>query len=100
RGTQSFPRTRRRPEAPRDEFIISPRENLRLLTAQVRRMTAAVALDTPTQEEVLHWLALRMTPGLGTRTAVELIRRFKTPERIFRSSTSELEAAGVAGGMA
>jgi DNA processing protein len=37
---------------------------------------------------------------LGTRTAVELIRRFKTPERIFRSSISELEAAGVAGGMA
>src|SRR5712671_1938433 len=53
-----------------------------------------------TQDEELHWLALRMTPGLGTRTAVELIRRFKTPQRIFQSSISELAAAGVAAGMA
>ncbi len=41
-----------------------------------------------------------MTPGLGTRTAVELIKRFQTPQRVFRTPISELEAAGVPPGMA
>ncbi len=41
-----------------------------------------------------------MTPGLGTRTAVRLIETFKTPERIFRASRSELEAAGLPPGIA
>jgi DNA processing protein len=59
-------------------------------------MTAA----TTTRETELHWLALRMTPGLGTRTAVRLIETFKTPEAVFRASRSELEAAGVSQGLA
>jgi len=41
-----------------------------------------------------------MTPGLGTKTAVQLIERFKTPQRVFRASLSELEAAGVSQGVA
>ncbi len=53
-----------------------------------------------TRETELHWLALRMTPGLGTRTAVRLIETFKTPEAVFRASRSELEAAGVPSGLA
>ena len=53
-----------------------------------------------TRETELHWLALRMTPGLGTRTAVQLIDTFKTPEAVFRASRSELEAAGVSSGLA
>jgi len=53
-----------------------------------------------TRETELHWLALRMTPGLGTRTAVQLIETFKTPEAVFRASRSELEAAGVSAGLA
>src|SRR5579864_638992 len=53
-----------------------------------------------TRETELHWLALRMTPGLGTRTAVQLIETFKTPQAVFRASRSELEAAGVASGLA
>jgi DNA processing protein len=52
------------------------------------------------QETALHWLALRMTPGLGTRTAVQLIDRFQTPEAVFRASRSELEAAGLSGSLA
>jgi len=48
----------------------------------------------------LHWLALRMTPGLGTRTAVQLIGMFKTPQAVFRASRSELEAAGLSSGLA
>lgn len=53
-----------------------------------------------TRETELHWLALRMTPGLGTRTAVQLIETFQTPEAVFRASRSELEAAGVSQGLA
>ena len=41
-----------------------------------------------------------MTPGLGTRTAVQLIEMFKTPEAVFRASRSELEAAGISQGLA
>jgi DNA processing protein len=56
------------------------------------------ALLTPETE--LHWLALRMTPGLGTRTAIQLINVFKTPQAVFRASRSELESAGVSQGLA
>jgi DNA processing protein len=55
---------------------------------------------TLTKEQELHWLALRMTPGLGTRTAYQLIQKLRTPEAIFRSSPSELEAQGLARGIA
>ena len=41
-----------------------------------------------------------MTPGLGTRTAVQLIETFKTPQAVFRASRSELEAAGLSQGLA
>jgi len=53
-----------------------------------------------TKEEELHWLALRLIPGLGTRKANQLLDRLKTPQAIFRASRSELEAAGLAGGVA
>jgi DNA processing protein len=48
-----------------------------------------------TKEQELHWLALRMTAGLGTRTAYQLIQKLRTPEAIFRASPSELEAHGI-----
>ena len=53
-----------------------------------------------TAEEELHWLALRLVPGLGTRTAAKLLERFRTPEALFRCSRSELEAAGLPPGLA
>lgn len=46
-------------------------------------------------EDEIHWLALRMTPGLGTKTAVYLIRRLRTPQAVFQASREELEAQGV-----
>src|SRR5580698_3694198 len=52
------------------------------------------------REEELYWLALRMVPGLGTRTSVKLLDRFRTPQAIFRASRTELEAAGVSGAVA
>jgi DNA processing protein len=55
---------------------------------------------TLSQEESLHWLALRLVPGLGSRKAGQLIERFRTPQAIFRASSSELEAAGLAVGVA
>jgi DNA processing protein len=45
-------------------------------------------------DEQLHWLALRMTPGLGAKNAVRLLDVFRTPQAIFRASKTELEAGG------
>jgi DNA processing protein len=47
------------------------------------------------QEEILHWLALRMVPGLGTIGTLRLLESLKSPEAIFRASASELEGAGL-----
>jgi DNA processing protein len=55
---------------------------------------------TLTQEDILHWLALRMTPGLGTRKAGHLIDIFRSPKAVFRASKSELESAGLAAAVA
>ena len=46
-------------------------------------------------EEALHWLALRMVPGLGTLGTLKLVDKIKSPREIFRASASELEAAGL-----
>jgi DNA processing protein len=56
--------------------------------------------ETPTAEEELHWLALGMVPGLGTRKAAQLIERYRTPETVFRSSSAELEGFGLPGSIA
>jgi DNA processing protein len=52
------------------------------------------------REDELHWLALRLVPGLGTRTSGKLIERFSTPQAIFRASRTELECAGLSGAVA
>ncbi|MEJ7609385.1 MAG: DNA-processing protein DprA [Bryobacteraceae bacterium] len=48
-----------------------------------------------TNDQILHWLALKLVPGLGTRNAGRLLERFGTPERILRASREELEAEGI-----
>jgi len=63
-------------------------------------LRAPALAPTLDDQEELHWLALRMAPGLGARNAGHLLDRFGTPEAIFRSSKSELEAAGIAAGVA
>lgn len=60
----------------------------------------AAAPDPMTAQEALYWLALRMTPGLGTRKAGQLLEVFRTPQAIFRASRSELQAAGLSAGIA
>ena len=57
-------------------------------------------VQTTSREEELHWLALRLIPGLGTRTAGKLIQRFRTPHAIFNASRTELEGAGLSGALA
>jgi len=53
-----------------------------------------------TADDALYWLALRMTPGLGTRKAGQLLEVFRSPQAIFRASKSELQAAGLAASVA
>lgn len=52
------------------------------------------------REEELHWLALKLIPGLGTRIAGKLIQQFRTPMAVFRASRTELECAGASGSVA
>jgi DNA processing protein len=59
--------------------------------------TPAVHLS---DEDSLHWLALRLAPGLGARRISLLLERFRTPQAIFRASPAELEAAGVSPALA
>src|SRR6185436_5820978 len=55
---------------------------------------------TNAREEELHWLALKLIPGLGARGAGKLLSRFKTPQAVFRASRTELEGAGLSGALA
>ena len=57
-------------------------------------------VQTTSREEELHWLALTLIPGLGTRTAGKLIQRFRTPQAVFSASRTELEGAGLSGALA
>lgn len=57
-------------------------------------------VQTTGREEELHWLALTLIPGLGTRTAGKLIQRFRTPQAVFGASRTELEGAGLSGALA
>ena len=52
------------------------------------------------QNEELHWLALRMSSGVGARKALRLVEIFRTPQAIFRASKDELEEAGLSAAVA
>jgi DNA processing protein len=45
-------------------------------------------------DEVLHWLALKLIPGLGTRRLGQLVKRFPSPQAIFTAPVDELRDAG------
>lgn len=70
--------------------------------AAPRPVTVVVALHAPvvSRDEELYWLALKLIPGLGARTANKLLDRFRSPQAIFRASPTELEAVGVSGAVA
>ena len=48
-----------------------------------------------TAEEELHWIALRIVPGLGARRGMALLNQFRTPQAIFAASPTELQSQGV-----
>jgi DNA processing protein len=56
--------------------------------------TIPVANNAAT-EQVLQWLALGLTPGLGPTRARHLVERFGNVGAIFRASLTELEATGL-----
>jgi DNA processing protein len=60
-------------------------------------MTSTPAL---TKEEELHWIALKLIPGLGARKLFLLMERYRSPMAVFRASRSELEANGLSGSAA
>jgi DNA processing protein len=62
--------------------------------------TTDSATPSISREEELHWLALTLIPGLGTRMGGKLLDRFRTPQAVFRASRSELVGAGVGGAVA
>ena len=51
-------------------------------------------------DDELHWIALRLIPGLGSRRALDLLKPFKSPQGIFRASTDELMGQGLSGSLA
>jgi len=59
-----------------------------------------VATAVVSHEENLHWLALRMLPGLGGVTTLRLLEKLSSPQAIFRASVSELESLGVSPALA
>jgi DNA processing protein len=55
----------------------------------------ASATAVLTNEQRLHWLALKLIPGLGARKSLQLLERFKTVESVFRASADALEPCGI-----
>lgn len=48
-------------------------------------------------ERYRYWLALLLTPGVGSRLGAELLKQFGGPEIVFSASKTELEACGLPG---
>lgn len=54
-----------------------------------------VAAPVRSEQEEILWLALKMTPQLGPRRAVDLLKKFGSPGAIFQQEARDLEGAGV-----
>jgi DNA processing protein len=57
--------------------------------------TLTSATDQAVAEQVLQWLALGLTPGLGPTRARRLVEHFGSVAALFRVSLTELEATGL-----
>jgi len=58
-------------------------------------LPVAAAALTPVSCEGTYWLALALTPGLGSTRIKKLVDHFGTAERVFHASLTELEATGM-----
>ena len=56
-------------------------------------MSAAVM--SPPAANLLEWLALSLTPGLGPTRSRKLVEHFGSAQRIFQATLTELEATGI-----
>lgn len=52
------------------------------------------------EQEELLWLALKLTPQLGTRRAVDILEQFGSPGAIFQLESRELQGAGLSASVA
>ena len=43
----------------------------------------------------LSWLALALTPGLGSRLSARVLRKFGSPDGVFRASLADLDGDGL-----
>lgn len=55
----------------------------------------ATSAPSPAATNLLEWLALSLTPGLGPTRARKLVEHFGSPEAVFRASLTELEGSGI-----
>ena len=55
----------------------------------------ATASSGPSESCKLYWLALTLTPGLGSTRSRQLVERFGGVDGVFHASLTELEAAGI-----
>ncbi len=55
-------------------------------------MTGALKAEI---SDAIYWLALKLTPGLGTRFCAKLVQQYGHPREIFKASPSEITAMGV-----
>jgi DNA processing protein len=46
-------------------------------------------------DEVMYWLALKLAPGLGIRSAARLARAYGDARAVFRASPTELQSHGI-----
>ena len=53
------------------------------------------AVIAPAAAHLLEWLALSLTPGLGTTKSRKLVEHFGSVEQVFRASLTELESTGI-----
>jgi DNA processing protein len=58
-------------------------------------MRETVAVTSTTNESLISWLALALTPGLGPTRGRRLVEQFGGAQSIFKASLTELEAAGI-----
>jgi len=58
-------------------------------------VSAASSSATQAATNLLEWLALSLTQGLGPTRARKLAEHFGSPEAVFRASLTELEGSGI-----
>jgi DNA processing protein len=50
-----------------------------------QKISNAYSLEISVVEDLFYWLALSLTPGIGSVLIKRLLERFKTPEAVFRA---------------